>query len=574
MCGVAFAPTATRILFIKTWRLLFMAIFHLHLKTGKQGNGRLHCDYINREGRYGSGKMKEELVYKECGNLPHWAKSPSEFFDNADLFERSNGNPYCEFEVGLQAELSLEENIDLVKKLVNEHIGNQKVWAFAIHEKLASLEANQRQPHAHIMFSERIMTDEASLAKYPSSFFARYNRKNPELGGYEKDNRFSQNKHISSANLMKVREFWEQINNEAFIKNGLDIKISCKSLDAQRQEALDNNDTLLAESLDRPVQPHLGARLAGQMSRALQKEDFNIDMLSLRGQVAFTGKMLKKVKEEIRERKQILEDLQEDKNMQKEVVQEFANNTYQIYGMELISKINALNSRWEKHFFRNDKKIDELRKDVCSDESLHEKALDIFTKGYSSKLSKSRRKIESLKTAYEQEYKKFRDKEEPNFWQLKAIEAYKKEEERLENWRQEINAKIINYQACKKAYDEELAKEEVQERFEIIKKKLALKRESANRFIEGLKAENKNISNFRMQLFRMNKLIHGRSKFTVDEEAIRVLEQGSFTEVKEAVKKIQQAIMCEMEEQRKIQNKMRINLRGRDRDDDEYDLGI
>ena len=219
--------------------ILSMAIYHFYLKNGKNGNGKLHCDYINREGRYGSAKMKEELVHKECGNLPFWAQSASEFFDNADVYERSNGNSYSEFEVGLQEEFTLEENIELIKKLINEHIGSQKVWAFAVHEKMATLEENQRQPHAHIMFSERIITDESKYVKFPSIFFRRYNPQNPELGGYEKDNRFSKNKHISSENLSKVREFWQDINNEALSKKGLDVRISCKTLEYQKEEALE-----------------------------------------------------------------------------------------------------------------------------------------------------------------------------------------------------------------------------------------------------------------------------------------------------------------------------------------------
>lgn len=192
----------------------------------------------------------------------------------------------------------------------------------------------------------------------------------------------------------------------------------------------------------------------------------------------------------------------------------------------------------------------------------------------SSKLTKLRRKVESLKEVYEADYQKFREKEKTNFWQFKAIDAYKKEE-RLDNWREEINEQILHYKKCQKTFDEELAKAEVQERFEILRKKLYLRRESANRFIDELKAENEKIAKFRSQLFRMNKVINGRSKYTVDEGAVRVLEYGSFAEVKEALKKIHRAIKNELEEERKVQNKMRINLRGNAREDDSgYDIGI
>ena len=90
----------------------------------------------------------------------------------------------------------LEENVKLVYQLVDEHIGKNKVWCFAIHDKMATLEPTQRQPHAHIMMCERIVTDWDNV-KFADKFFSRYNSKNPELGGYCKDSRFSQNKNIA-----------------------------------------------------------------------------------------------------------------------------------------------------------------------------------------------------------------------------------------------------------------------------------------------------------------------------------------------------------------------------------------
>ena len=38
-----------------------MATFHFNVKPGKVGSAEAHCEYINREGRYASGKRKEEL---------------------------------------------------------------------------------------------------------------------------------------------------------------------------------------------------------------------------------------------------------------------------------------------------------------------------------------------------------------------------------------------------------------------------------------------------------------------------------------------------------------------------------
>ena len=113
-----------------------MATFHFNVKPGKVGSAEAHCEYINREGRYANGKRKEELVYKANSQLPYWAKDINQFYEYADGFERANGNAYYKFEVGLPAELSLEENVKLVYQLVDEHIGKNKVWCFAIHDKM------------------------------------------------------------------------------------------------------------------------------------------------------------------------------------------------------------------------------------------------------------------------------------------------------------------------------------------------------------------------------------------------------------------------------------------------------
>ena len=108
-------------------------------------------------------RKKEELVYKQFGNLPDWSAKPTDFFAAADLYERKDGNAYTEFEIALPSELTLEENIKLVQRFVEENVGNNKAYCFAIHEKNAALDNDKRQPHAHIMFSERIIENKQNV---------------------------------------------------------------------------------------------------------------------------------------------------------------------------------------------------------------------------------------------------------------------------------------------------------------------------------------------------------------------------------------------------------------------------
>ena len=246
-----------------------MATYHCSIKNGKTGNAKRHCEYILREGSYANGTKKEELVYKQFGNLPDWSAKPTDFFAAADLYERKNGNAYTEFEIALPAELSLEENIKLVKRFVEENVGSNKAYCFAIHEKNAALDNDKRQPHAHIMFSERIIENKQNV-KPDYQFFKRYNKKYPERGGYKKDDRFNTSLKTGSENVLKVRKSLEKIINEAYEKNGIDARVSCKSLRDLRSEAMLKNDKEQFDFYDRPAQNHLGPKLANQMKKQMK----------------------------------------------------------------------------------------------------------------------------------------------------------------------------------------------------------------------------------------------------------------------------------------------------------------
>lgn len=236
-----------------------MATYHLSLKNGTKGKGGPHALYIMRLGKFAKGAKGQQVIASEEFNLPYWAKSSYDFFRAADIYERANGRSYSEFEIALPNELSLKENIILVRKFVERAIGEQFVTAYAIHDTMASLHETINQPHAHIMFSVRTMTDPPDKAKPAYLFFKRFNKKHPEKGGYEKDTRYSA-KAESSKNLKLARKLWEELVNNAYISKGIDKRISCKSLLEQKREALENNDYIAAEFFDRPKPIRLNLR--------------------------------------------------------------------------------------------------------------------------------------------------------------------------------------------------------------------------------------------------------------------------------------------------------------------------
>lgn len=264
-----------------------MAFYHCSIKTSKdkKGNfipGKKHADYINREGEYKDYDNKVGLAHAEYINrekdfarqeflrkhgqcvykankLPKWAKgNPSEFFKSADVYGRKNKASYREFELALQEELTLEQNIEIVNTILNNYEYFQdKYYAVAIHDKQAALDDNKQQIHCHIMVSDKIIDEiEKTNERPPEQFFKTYCRVNTDKGGAKVDRYFS--KDNFGKNLTHFRKYYCDVTNAVFRKYGIDKTIDHKSLKMQREEALRNGDYVRAEILNRPAEQYIG----------------------------------------------------------------------------------------------------------------------------------------------------------------------------------------------------------------------------------------------------------------------------------------------------------------------------
>ncbi len=264
-----------------------MAFYHCSIKTSKdkKGNfipGKKHADYINREGEYKDYDNKVGLAHAEYINrekdfarqeflrkhgqcvykankLPKWAKgNPSEFFKFADVYGRKNKASYREFELALQEELTLEQNIEIVNTILNNYEYFQdKYYAVAIHDKQAALDSNKQQIHCHIMVSDKMIDDiEKTNERPPEQFFKTYCRVNTDKGGAKVDRYFS--KDNFGKNLTHFRKYYCDVTNAVFRKYGIDKTIDHKSLKMQREEALRNGDYVRAEILNRPAEQYIG----------------------------------------------------------------------------------------------------------------------------------------------------------------------------------------------------------------------------------------------------------------------------------------------------------------------------
>lgn len=227
---------------------------HGTTRKGIKINTKTHFDYICREGKYEHMRGREEdLVFAASGNMPSWAKTPGEFWEEAESHRRVNGRAYREFHMALQEEFTLEENRECVEKFLEKtHIKNEHAYSYAIHDKEAFFDHEHRNIHAHVMFSEKTIEWDRPLGK--DQYFQRYSedQKGNSVGGYKNDRAFTSYEMNQS-----LRETWEEIINEEFREKGMETRVSCKTLEAQREELLAQGKYQEAEELDYIKAPNL-----------------------------------------------------------------------------------------------------------------------------------------------------------------------------------------------------------------------------------------------------------------------------------------------------------------------------
>lgn len=203
-----------------------MAIGRLSVGVGPKGKAGPHAQYIAREGKYAKHNDKiEKLEAKGCGNMPAWAETdPNFFWQMSDDKERKNGTSYREHVIALPRELTADQRHELIKDWIAQEIGDKHAYQYAIHNPLAA--DGGEQPHAHIMFSERLID---GIERDPEQYFKRYNAKNPERGGGKKANepKLADERKLE---LKQQRDRWERMCNSHLEHAGSAARISMKSL--------------------------------------------------------------------------------------------------------------------------------------------------------------------------------------------------------------------------------------------------------------------------------------------------------------------------------------------------------
>ena len=233
----------------------FENVPHGKRRDGSKLNTKSHYDYICREEQYAKINGREEdLVYATSGNMPLWAKDAGTFWQEAERNRRQNGRAYREFRFALQEEFTLQENVALVERLIEETgIKEHHAYTFTIHDKSATFAPEHRNIHCHLMFSEKIIERDRPLPS--DTYFKQYaeNAQGQAVSGYRTSRQF-----ISKETNAALRKRWAELCNEQFAAKGLACRITEKSLADRREELLSHGKVEEAKLLDRQPAPHLG----------------------------------------------------------------------------------------------------------------------------------------------------------------------------------------------------------------------------------------------------------------------------------------------------------------------------
>lgn len=222
-----------------------MAIYNLRVEPDRGRSAVYRYEYTLRVNDFSWEKDSkyDDFLFGQNVNMPDFAsEDPKLFWESCENYERANANTFRTIDFSLPTELSDEENIELAAKFAEELFSDKFVYSMAVHSKPSGVQSIQNI-HCHIMFSERKLD---GIERDSKEFFKRFNRKNPQLGGCEKTDEWTE-----YSKLYYIRQTWERIANEKLQEKGLE-KILCRSLYAQRLDSLLEENYLKAELLDRP----------------------------------------------------------------------------------------------------------------------------------------------------------------------------------------------------------------------------------------------------------------------------------------------------------------------------------
>ena len=223
-----------------------MASYHLSVKTIKRSAGRsvtaaaayragerIECQREGRLHDYTRKQGIEETFIVAPERAPAWAQDRSALWNAAEASEtRRNSVTGREWELALPSEIGAAERSRIVRDFAQELVGRYGVAVdVAIHAP--HREGDQRNHHAHVLTTTRQLEPEGFTAKTRVLDSAK-------TGGVE---------------IEQMRGVWAELQNRALERVGEIERVDHRSLEKQRETALDRGEKASAAREGREYVP-------------------------------------------------------------------------------------------------------------------------------------------------------------------------------------------------------------------------------------------------------------------------------------------------------------------------------
>lgn len=271
-----------------------MACYHFHLDQISRGKGKLAV----AAAAYRSGTRLANSYYGEISDYtkkggvllseihlpPH---APERFADRETLWNEvewteKNGRAQLanNFEIALMNEFTMEENIGLARRFVEEQLVARGMTAdLCIHDP-GRKEGQPPNPHMHILTPIRPLKEDGTWGPKEKKVPVLDADGSPVTGknGNPKYRAVSTTGWTSKETLEELRKAWADLCNEMYQKKGLSISVDHRSYEAR--------------GIDQIPTVHEGARV-----RAMEEKGIRTMLGDLNRMIRKLNRMLKKAKE-------------------------------------------------------------------------------------------------------------------------------------------------------------------------------------------------------------------------------------------------------------------------------------
>lgn len=254
-----------------------MGFYSSHISKSYPAATMKHLDYIERKNNF---KNLPDLVYSESGNLPPWAEDERDYWQTVSDYELEREEAWKNGEVGypsysvrklifaLPNEMTKEEMIDFTHKFLEENFRDYP-YTFVIHEKESAVHGISN-PHVHLLFSD-YQNSERTAELDRESYFKPHgiSKSGKEYGGAARNREYSA---MKSRRYRLTRKNLADSINAWYKERGIDKRVSEKSLEDQKLEALNTGNFLDAEILKREKPFRLSPQKFQRYKKVIQEK--------------------------------------------------------------------------------------------------------------------------------------------------------------------------------------------------------------------------------------------------------------------------------------------------------------